>query len=113
MELERGFKVILLVMGIYTFALVYTIHKYEASIKQYKETIGDYKRALSLKNNDHYAYLQVQNLNLRKSITTLDEQNKVLQNQIEMLKLQNTELRSGTHTGYPQPNIYETQVNFE
>ena len=113
MELGREFKVILVIVGIYTLALIYTIHKYEASIKQYKEAIGDYKRALSLKNNDHYGYLQVQNLNLQKSINDLDGQNKVLQNQIEMIKLQNTELRSGIHTGYPQPNIYETQVNFE
>ena len=113
MQKYLGFKVILVVMGIYTFALIYTIHKYEASIKQYKEAIGDYKRALSIKNNDHYAYLQVQNLNLQKSINELDGQNKVLQNQIEMLKLQNTELRSGIYTKYPQPNIYETQVNFE
>ena len=51
-------------MGIYTFALIYTIHKYEASIKQYKETIGDYKRALNLSKNqqkdDHYIWLQLE-----------------------------------------------------
>jgi len=90
----------LVVMGIYTIGLIYTIHHYEAAVKQYRDAIEDYRRALTYAKNS-------------TQVSSLDAQNKILQNQVEMLKLQNSELRSGIHTGFMSPSIWETQVNFE
>ena len=72
----KGKKLTLIaIMGIYTFALIYTIHKYEESIKQYKGAIEDYKRALKYaKNGDvssHTTYLQLDNQKLKKEIQIL------------------------------------------
>jgi hypothetical protein len=64
-------------------------------IKELNDTINDYKRALSLSKHPS---------NTTKSdkiITQLDLDNRMLQAQIEQLKLQITELKSGIHTGYP------------
>ena len=65
------------IVGIYTFSIVFTIHKYEAAIKQYKDSINDYKRALSMakhpsSNAEHYrsicAYrLQIENKKLKET----------------------------------------------
>jgi len=90
----------LVVMGIYTIGLIYTIHHYEEAVKQYKDSIHDYKRALMYARNS-------------TQVSSLDKQNKILQNQLEMLKLQNSELRAGIHTGFMSPSIWETQVSFE
>ena len=77
----------LIVMGIYTLGIIYTIHHYEEAIKQHKGSISDYKRALNIsKGRDHDAYLQLERQKLLSDMSSLDEQNKVLQNQIEMLK---------------------------
>lgn len=105
----------LIVMGIYTFALIFTIHKYEASIKQYKDSISDYKRALSLakhpsSNAEHYTWLQIENKKLKETEAywsnmyhqilkqsadnrrELDEVNETLILQLKALKRQLLEL---------------------
>lgn len=65
----------LLAVGIYTFIIVFTIHRYEALCKEYKESIEDYKRALNLSrtysNAEHYTQLQLQNKELIKQIQEL------------------------------------------
>lgn len=79
------------VVGLYSFSLVYLIHKYEDQIKEYKDSINDYKRALSLSKNDHYTHLQLEN--------------SALQQQVNALKLENSALRAGIATGYPDPTL--------
>lgn len=78
-------KNLLVYTGLLSLFIVYTIHKYEAAIKQYKDSISDYKRALSLaKNQDnatHYTWLQLENKNL-------NQDNDALQVQIKSLKAQ-------------------------
>jgi len=94
------------IIGIYTFAIIYTIHKYEESIKQYKGAIEDYKRALKYsKNQDvagHTTYLQLDNQKLKneiqrlrsaaiheaKHMESLSKDNDALQVQIKTLKAQ-------------------------
>lgn len=97
------------VLGIYSILIIGTIYYYEDKMKDLQASISDYKRALSLSKNNsnaiHYTQLQLDNKSMSNTISLLDEQNKVLQDQVDMLKLQNTELRSGIHTGYPSPNI--------
>lgn len=39
---------VIVIMGFYTLAIVYGIHHYEAKIKDLKESIGDYQRALNI-----------------------------------------------------------------
>jgi len=51
-----------------TFVIVYGIHHYEAKIKDYKESISDYTRALNIakhhSNAQHYTWLQLENQKL-------------------------------------------------
>ena len=97
------------ILGIYSILIIGTIYYYEEKMKDLQGSISDYKRALSLSKGNtyasHYTQLQLDNKNMADTIALLDEQNKVLQNQIDTLKLQNTELRSGIHTGYPASTI--------
>jgi predicted RNase H-like nuclease (RuvC/YqgF family) len=77
-------------IGIYTFALIYTIHKYEASIKQYKDSISDYKRALSIAKNNytatHYTWLQLENKNLNKDNEALQAKIKSMEEELGYLR---------------------------
>lgn len=76
----------LVVMGIYTFALIYTIHKYEASIKQYKDSVEDYKRALNIakgsNSGNHYAWLQLENKSLNSDNEALQAKIKSMQEEL-------------------------------
>ena len=87
----------LIVMGIYTFAIIYTIHKYEDTIKQYKDSISDYKRALSLarhqSNAEHYAWLQLQNKSLNQDNDAL--QARIVSMQEELGYLRNVKVEAG------------------
>jgi len=60
-------------------------------MKDIKESIGDYKRALSLSkhhsNATHYTHIQLENADLRNVVRDLDEANKLLQEQIRQLKV--------------------------
>jgi hypothetical protein len=72
-------------MAFLTFVIVAGIHSYEAKLKECRNSISDYKRALNLarthSNADHYTWLQLENANLNKD-------NEALQMQIKMLKTQ-------------------------
>jgi len=68
-----------LILGImlpYTIVIVLGIHKYEAKLKKIKAP----------SNAEHYTQLQLDNYNLRKTISDLDVANKLLQQQIRQLK---------------------------
>jgi len=62
-----------------------------------KAAIEDYKRAISLSKH------QSDTPKTQGIINQLDLDNRMLQAQIERLKLQITELKNGIHTGYPSP----------
>jgi hypothetical protein len=76
-------KGLLVYTGLLTLFTIYTIHKYEDAIKQYKDSISDYQRALNYAKNtpnaQHYTWLQLEN-------TRLNEDNNALQIQIKSLK---------------------------
>ena len=59
--------------GFLSLFIVAGIHHYEAKVKGYQESIGDYKRALSIakhpSNAEHYTYLQLENKRLNKELT--------------------------------------------
>jgi hypothetical protein len=80
----------LVAIGIYTFIIVLTVHRYEAAIKQYKESIEDYKRALNLakhhSNAEHYTYLQLENKKLKGDIAQLKAGNSEIQYESSIYK---------------------------
>ena len=82
----------LVVMGIYTFIIVYGIHHYEAKIKDLQAAISDYQRALNIARNKpsdgHYTYLQLENNRQKDQIRTLDLDNELLKKQNKELKAQ-------------------------
>ena len=106
-----------------TLFIVYGIHHYEDKLKDAKGSISDYRRALSLakstSNAEHYTHLQLENKRLIQEVELYKsayesehnaihyelENNEALQNQVKILKEQLTELKSGIHTGYINPNI--------
>lgn len=67
--------------------------------KDLKEAISDYKRALDI------AHHPSGDGQTKKIISQLDLDNRMLQAQIDRLKLQINELKNGLHTGYPSPSI--------
>lgn len=73
--------------------------------------IVKYKRKESRYINLNHIYKgRIKNLenmlsNRNVVVESLDKENNVLQNQIRLLKEQNTELRSGIYTGFPNSNI--------
>jgi dynactin complex subunit len=79
-------------MGVYTFIIVYGIHHYEAKIKDFKESISDYQRALNLakhhSNAEHYTHIQLHNHKLQDQVRELDKDNEALQSQLKALKSQ-------------------------
>lgn len=112
-------KGLLVYTGLLTLFTIYTIHKYEAAIKQYKDSISDYKRALSLaKNNDHathYTWLQLENKNLNKDNEALQAKIDGMQEELGYFRNKaGIEYESHTYKNNTyDSNIYETQVNFE
>lgn len=81
---------ILVILGIYTIGIIYGIHRYEDKIKdlnsQIETHIASYYNSVAI-------------------IQTLDKDNETLKAQIEQIKVINTELKSGLHTGYPASHI--------
>ena len=79
---------VVLTMLPYTMVIIIGIHKYESRIKDLKGSISDYKRAYSLSKDvkQHYTQLQLDNINLRNTISDLDNANQLLQKQIRHLK---------------------------
>ena len=109
---------LLIVMGIYTFALIYTIHKYEESLKHYRESIEDHKRALSIAKNqtfdDHNAWLQIENKRLNKDMKYLSDANDHLQAENKSLRKHNNELLNGGGIQYESStyknSLWETPI---
>ena len=62
--------------GFLTLFIVGGIHSYEAKVKLYKDSIEDYKRALSIakgsNKTEHYTYLQLENKRLKEQILKLE-----------------------------------------
>jgi hypothetical protein len=83
-------KSLLVYTGLLSLFTIYTIHKYEASIKQYKDSIEDYKRALNIaKNNDvarHYTWLQLENKNLNQDNDALQAKINGMQEELGYLR---------------------------
>lgn len=110
-----------------TLFIVGGIHYYEAKIKDYNESISDYKRALSIaKNNnaaDHATYLQLDNYKLKKEVQRLrsaaiyetkhmrdlSDANDHLQAENKRLRMDNNELLNKA-AGYPKEIQYESHV---
>jgi len=91
--------IIVLTMLPYTAFIIWGIHHYEDKIKSYKESIGDYKRALNLtKSNSiaqHYTHLQLTNQSLSKTVQELDTANYLLQKEVKDLRSKVVELKAG------------------
>ena len=99
-------KALLLYTGVLTLFTIYTIHKYEETIKQYKGAIGDYQRALKYAKGpdpvEHVTFLQLDNQKLKREVQrlqsaaiyeakhmeNLSKDNDALQMQIKSLKEQ-------------------------
>jgi uncharacterized protein YlxW (UPF0749 family) len=102
---------LLVYISILTFTIVYGIHKYEAKIKDYKGSISDYRRALSLSKDNsysqqHYTQLQLDNSNMRKSLFDLDTANNLLQEQVRQLKVSLAESRRPEF----ESSIYQSHI---
>lgn len=81
---------ILVILGIYTIGIIYGIHRYEDKIKDLNSQIDTHIAS-------YYNSVAI--------IQTLDKDNETLKAQIEQIKVINTELKSGLHTGYPASHI--------
>jgi len=88
----------LLILGLYTFGIIYCIHFYEKKIVNYIETIEDYQRALRLSKgspkNDHYSYLQLENKKLKNEMERLKKSAKYESEQIKYLSDANDHLQN-------------------
>ena len=64
--------IITLLMGGYTALILAGIYGYEGKLRDLRNAISDYKRALDLShknmNNSHYTALQLENIDLRKQV---------------------------------------------
>ena len=81
---------ILVILSIYTIGIIYGIHRYEDKIKDLNSQIETHIAS-------YYNSVDI--------ISSLDKDNETLKAQIEQIKVINTELKAGLHTGYPAPNI--------
>jgi hypothetical protein len=120
--------VVLFTMLPYTAFILWGIHHYEAKIKSYKESIGDYKRALNLakhhSNAEHYTHLQLTNQSLSKTVRELDTANYLLQQEVKALKGKVVEFQAGESQGMQyessiyknnqwESNVYANQTELE
>lgn len=81
---------ILVILAIYTIGIIYGIHRYEDKIKDLNSQIETHIVS-------YYNSVDI--------IQTLDKDNETLKAQIEQIKVINTELKAGLHTGYPASHI--------
>jgi hypothetical protein len=107
--------VVVLTMLPYTACILWGIHHYEAKIKSYKESIGDYKRALNLaksnSNAQHYTHLQLTNQSLSKTVQDLDTANYLLQQEVKALRGKVVEFKAGESQGMQyESNIYKSNL---
>jgi len=101
-----------------TLVIVYGIHHYEDKIKDYRASIGDYKKALDISkmhsNAQHYTQLQLENQQLRKSIYELDLDNTMLKQQLAQSKQALLESRPIQYeSSVWQNNMYANQQELE
>lgn len=93
-----------LILGTYTIIILWSILSYEAKIKDLKESISDYKRAIDYaknrQDNSHYTYLQLENQRLRRDMEYLSQANDHLQSHNYKLKMDNQDLKAGTYGQY-------------
>ena len=126
---------VILTMIPYTLMIVIGIHVYEAKLKIIKNNLdiletdffdlyNEYCNKSS--NAQHYTQIQLDNIDLRKTISDLDVANKLLQQQNRQLRESLTESRpiqyeSSTYQSHVYANsqeleidpIFERQIDFE
>lgn len=86
--------------GIYTIIILSGIYYYEDKLRDLREAIEDYKRALKISkrpSDDHYAYLQLENQKLKQDMQYLSDANDHLQAENKSLRIDNQDLKAGTY----------------
>jgi cell division protein FtsB len=92
------------IMAIYTIAIVYGIHHYEAKIKKLnKDVEKNYIMAMEKNETSNQVVSVFQAVHEQNEF--LAEQNQKLALRVNLLESEISDLRSGLHTGYPAPTV--------
>lgn len=92
------------IMAIYTIAIVYGIHHYEAKIKRLNKDIEKHY-TLAMEKNETANQVTTVFQAVHEQNEFLAEQNQKLALRVNLLESEVSELRSGLHTGYPAPTV--------
>lgn len=92
------------IMAIYTIAIVYGIHHYEAKIKRLNKDIEKHYTLAMEKNETSNQVVSVFQA-VHEQNEFLAEQNQKLALRVNLLESEISELRSGLYTGYPAPTV--------
>ncbi|CAB4185370.1 hypothetical protein UFOVP1119_39 [uncultured Caudovirales phage] len=92
------------IMAIYTIAIVYGIHHYEAKIKRLNKDIEKHYTLAMEKNETSNQVVSVFQA-VHEQNEFLAEQNQKLALRVNLLESEISDLRSGLHTGYPAPTV--------
>jgi len=83
--------VLTVTLGLYTLGILIGILHYENKLTSMRSAISDYERAIKLsRGSEHYRHYT----QLQLDISSLDYENKALQNYIQELKAENAVLRN-------------------
>jgi hypothetical protein len=92
------------IMAIYTIAIVYGIHHYEAKMKKIKNDNQNYYTRF-MESNERANQIQTVFQAVHNQSELVNEQNRELRMQNMLLQSEITELRSGIYTGYPASTV--------
>lgn len=92
------------IMAIYTIAIVYGIHHYEAKLKKLNNKAQSWYDK-SMENGNRISHIQEIFKGVHEQNQSAYEENQVLRAQVIRLQSEASELRSGIYTGYPAPFV--------